>query len=165
MAAESTATERAIDSETVPFPSTQWFEALAARMTEQRDHFEKLGACDCVAQLTIWDGPNDEEWRCQFVFDEFDVTGIKEVTEDDEPQADFILETDLETWQEMVDSIFDGQGQPGLDHTLNRLSMPGTPIRLWSHDPLNRDAFYRFNQTIQRFINNCASFKTTWPEG
>ena len=133
-------------------------------MAEQRDHFAGLGACDCVGQLTIWDAPGGGEWRCQFVFEEFDVTSVREVTEDDEEDADFIMETDLETWQEMVDSIVEGQGQPGLNFTLNRLSMPGTPIRLWSHDPLQRDVFFRFNQTIQHFINNCGSFTTTWPE-
>jgi hypothetical protein len=147
---------------TAAFPSVQWFELLASRMAGQRDHFVKLGDCDCVGQLTIWDGPGGDPWRCQFRFEQYDVVDIREITEDDEESSDFILETDLETWQEMVASIIEGEGTPGLGYTLNRLAMPGTPIRLWSHDPLQRDTFYRFNQTIQHFINNCATFTTEW---
>lgn len=153
----------AVDAETtVAFPSVEWFQMLATKMAGQREHFEKLGACDCVGQLTIWDGPGGEEWRCQFRFEEYDVVDVRLVTEDEEPTSDFILETDVETWQGMVDSIVEGDGQPGLLFTLNRLSMPGTPIRLWSHDPVNRDAYYRFNQTIQHFVNNCSTFTTVW---
>ncbi len=134
-------------------------------MRDQRDEFEKLGPCDpTTAQLTIWDGPNDDEWRCQFTFDEYDVVNVKIVTEDDELQADFIMETDLESWQEMVNSIVEGNGQPGLDYTLNKLTMPNVPIRCWSSDPLRKDMFFRYNQTIQRYINNCATFTTEWLE-
>lgn len=149
----------------VPFPSVEWFETLATRMREQRDEFEKLGPCDpTTAQLTIWDGPDGDEWRCQFTFDDFDVVDVKLVTEEDEPQADFIMETDLDTWQQMVDSIVEGGGQPGFEQTLNYLSMPNTPIRCWSDDPLRKDMFFRYNQTIQRYVNNCASFTTEWLE-
>ncbi len=151
--------------EIVAFPSIEWFELLAQRMAEQRDHFVSLGSCDCTAQVTIWDGPGGDEWRCQVVFEEFGVESVRLVSEEDEEAADFILETDRETWQEMVDSIVEGEGRPGLLHTLNRLTMPGTPIRCWSHDPLGRDAFFRFNQTIQHFINNSATFTTEWSEG
>ncbi len=150
---------------TVAFPSVDWFTRLGELMADQRAHFEHLGECDCTAQVTIWDGPGGDEWRCQIVFEEFGMVSAREVTEDDESDADFIMETDLETWQEMVESIVEGEGQPGLLFTLNRLSMPGTPIRLWSHDPLGRDAFFRFNQTIQHYINNCAAFTTEWIEG
>lgn len=150
-------------AKTVVFPSADWFQTLADIMADQQAHFEGLGACDCIGQVTIWDAP-DGEWRCQFVFEEFGVHTVREVSEDADADADWIMETDMETWQEMVESIVEGEGQPGLLHTLNRLSMPGTPIRMWSTDTLNRDTFFRFNQTIQHFFNNCGTFTTTWPE-
>ena len=52
-----------------------------------------------------------------------------------------------------------------LEHTLNYLSLPGTPIRVWSDDPIGRDAFFRFNQTLQEFIENCATFETSFGKG
>lgn len=147
----------------VAFPSTQWFEALAGLMHEQKEAFAKIGDIDCVMQVTIVDGTKSEEpWSCQVTFEEFSVAEIREVGSDELDRADFILETDLDTWQEMVDSIVAGGGTPDLDHTLNRLSLPGVPIRLWGVDPVRRDAYYRFNQTLQRYINNCASLRTVW---
>lgn len=132
-------------------------------MREQRDSFAKIGDIDCVMQLTLVDGTEtDEPWSCQVTFEEFSVTEVREVGPDDVDRADFVLETDLGTWKEMVESIVAGDGKPDLDHTLNRLSLPGTPIRLWGVDPVRRDAYYRFNQTLQRYINNCARLHTAW---
>lgn len=148
----------------VPFPSTAWFECLAEHMAEQHEQFRKLGTIDCTMAVSIVDGGADgEAWNVQVTFDEFTVSAVHEIEPDALEEVDFVLETDLETWQEMVESIEAGDGRPDLDHTLNRLSLPGTPIRVWSSDPLGRDMFFRFNQTLQRYINNCAAFHTTFP--
>lgn len=149
----------------VAFPSVQWFEALGQLMHEQRDHFAKIGDMDCTMQLTLYDaGPDGQPWRCQVEFEGTDVVDVREVGEDDEERADFVLETDLDTWREMVDNIVANRGRPDLDHTLNRLSLPGVPIRLWGVDPVRRDAYYRFNQSLQHYINNAAALRTRWPD-
>ena len=162
--AESLAASRDGTAE-VPFPSVAWFERLGGLMAEQRPRFEHLGTIDCVMQVTIIDGgPGEEPWQVQVTFEEFAVTDVRLVGDDELERADFVMETDLATWREMVENIVAGGG-PDLAHTLNYLSLPGTPIRVWSPDPLRRDAFFRFNQTLQEFINNCGSFATRFGEG
>ena len=148
----------------VAFPSVQWFEALGQRMHDQRDHFAKIGDMDCTMQLTLYDAsPAGQPWRCQVEFEGTDVVDVREVGEGDEERADFVIETDLDTWREMVDNIVANGGRPDLYHTLNRLSLPGVPIRLWGVDPVRRDAYYRFNQSLQHYVNNAAAFGTRWP--
>lgn len=152
-------------SEVVQFPSVQWFERLASEMAEHQAEFAHIGPVECVMQVTILDGiQGTKPWRVQVTFDGLEVTDVRVVEESDEEQADFILETDLDTWKEMVGSIVAGNGVPDLEHTLNRLSLPGTPIRLWGVDPVRRDAYYRFNQSLQHYINNCATFTTAFGE-
>ena len=79
---------------------------------------------------------------------------------DDVARADFTLEASLATWREMIEVIARGHGRPDLTHTLNYLSHPGTPIRVWSEDPLRKDLFFRYNQSLQEFINASAAFRT-----
>ncbi len=53
-------------------------------------------------------------------------------------------------------------GRPALDQTLNRLSHLGTPMRVVSDDPLKRDLFFRYNQSLQEFVNASAAFPTAF---
>ena len=70
------------------------------------------------------------------------------------------LEATLATWREMIENIAAGGGRPDLTHTLNYLSHPGTPIRLVADDPLKADLYFRYNQSLQEFVNASASFPT-----
>ena len=88
--------------------------------------------------------------------------GSAEVSEDDRVKANFILETDVWVWKEMLESIAEGGGKPDLEHSLNRLSLPGVPIRLWAEDPLDRDMFFRFNGSLQEFINESYKIPTAY---
>lgn len=145
----------------IPFPSVAWFERLGALMAEQRDRFRHLGTVDCVMGVSILGGgPGGGDWHGQVTFEEFNVGVVREVDEEEITGADFIVETDLDTWREMIENIAAHGGHADLEHTLNYLSLPGTPIRVWSDDPIRRDAFFRFNQTLQEFIENCATFPT-----
>jgi len=141
----------------ISFPSLRWFERLAELMTEDVERFRKLGAVDCTMAVSILDGgPDGAVWNAVLEFEEFAVTEIREVETSALDGVDFVLETDRESWVEMAENIRANSGRPDLDHTLNGMSMAGTPIRCWSTDPLGRDAFFRFNQSIQQFVNNCA---------
>jgi len=142
---------------TVVFPSVEWFQRLADLMAEDVERFKKLGETDCTMIVRILDGtPDGTPWNVQITFEEFAVTSVEEVDDSALEQVDFVLETDRESWEAMVENISSNNGRPDLDFTLNGLSMAGTPIRCWSVDPLRRDAFFRFNQSIQQFVNNCA---------
>ena len=154
----------------IAFPSSEWFEQLAQLMKLNRTLHEHLGYIDCVAQFTVLDGgPGGKPWSVQVAFEEFDATdvleaGPREAGPDDAARVDFTLEASLATWREMIEVIARGRGRPDLTHTLNYLSHPGTPISVWSEDPLRKDLFFRYNQSIQEFINASAAFRTIFED-
>ena len=148
----------------VPFPTLAWFRQLAELMKEDRSLHEHLGAVDCVAQFTVTDaGPNGERWSALVTFDGFEVTEVRKAKDGDEAVADFAIEADRATWRGMIQSIREGNGRPALDQTLNFLSLPGVPLRVSSEDPVRRDMFFRFNQSLQEFFNASHRFHTVFP--
>jgi hypothetical protein len=150
-------------TEALLFPSVAWFSRLAELMEARRDRHVHIGTIDCLAQFTIFDAPTaGENFHVQVRFEEYSVVEVRQVSEAESANADFILETDLDVWQEMVQNIRDGQGRPDLEHSLNKLSLPGVPMRLWSEDPLARDLFFRYNQSLQEFWNACSEIETVF---
>ncbi|MBS4729315.1 hypothetical protein MSM1_13540 [Mycobacterium sp. SM1] len=138
-------------------PTVEWLTRLAEINKADLAEFRKLGEVDCRFAVDIVDGgPGGSALIVQVTFDGFDVSEIKEIGATELESMDFVIETDRDSWQEMVDNIRAGNGRPDLDHTLNALSIASTPIRVWSSDPLGRDMFFRYNQSLQHFINNCA---------
>lgn len=144
-------------STSTDLPTVDWLSRLAEINKADLAEFRKLGEVDCRFAVDIVDGgPGGSPLIVQLRFDGFDVDEIKEIDEAGLEAMDFVVETDRDSWLEMVDSIRAGDGRPDLEHTLNALSMAATPIRVWSSDPLGRDMFFRYNQTLQHFFNNCA---------
>lgn len=157
MTATGTAAETATAPAGPPFPSLEWFAELARMMDEQHDEFGRIGTIDCSMAVCLLDGgPGGTPWCVRLDFEELSVRKLRLIDVDELGGLDFVVETDLATWNEMVADIVANGGRPDLGHTLNGLSLPGTPIRVWSSDPLGRDMFFRYNQTLQRFVNNCA---------
>jgi hypothetical protein len=153
----------ATSHETIVFPSIEWFCALAERMNANRARQEQLGYVDCIAEFKVLDGgPGGKPVAYQITFEEFAATDVLEATPADEGRADFALEASLDTWREMIESIAAGNGRPGLEQTLNRLSHMGTPVQLRAPDPLRKDMYFRFNQSLQEFVNASASFRTSF---
>ena len=152
-------------AERVPFPSLAWFERLAKLMELHRARHEHLGYVDCVAGFRVLDGSPSGPWTAHVTFEEFSVAALCEPSADRDAEADFVLEADLHTWREMIESIAAGEGRPDLEQTLNRLTHMGTPIRLVSDDPLRADLYYRYNQSLQEFVNASAEFETSFPPG
>jgi hypothetical protein len=151
-------------SDPVPFPSVAWFERLAELMNADRTRQIQLGFVDCVARFTVLGaGSGARDWSADVTFEEFEATDVREPAPGEASRADFALEASLATWREMIESIAKGGGRPDLDHTLNRLSHAGTPIRLRSDDVLRSDLYFRFNQSLQEFVNASARFETRFP--
>ncbi len=149
----------------VPFPSAEWFHRLADCMNTNRARQEQLGYVDCVAQFTVIDAVSGmRPWSVQVTFEEFAARDVCEVGPDDAERADFVLEASLATWREMIESIAEGGGRPDLEHTLNRLTHMGHPIALRGDDPLRRDLYFRYNQSLQEFVNASATFRTSFAE-
>jgi hypothetical protein len=141
----------------VDLPTVKWMQRLADAMTADADTFRKLGEIDCRMAVSILDGaPDGSRLSVQVTFEELSVVEIKEIEESELDSMDFVIETDQEVWQEMVDNISAGDGRPDLEHTLNALSITGIPVRVWSSDTLGKDMFFRYNQSLQQFFNNCA---------
>jgi hypothetical protein len=147
----------------ISFPSLAWFEMLGERMNADRARYEHLGYVDCIVEFAVRDarGPG-RPLRVQVTFDEFSVTDVREAGPADAERADFTLEADPKAWREMIESIAKGKGRPGLDQTLNHLSHFDAPFRVCSADPLKRDLYFRYNQSLQEFVNASALCVTTF---
>ena len=134
------------------FPSVEWFNAIKD-IVNQDPKFRQLGTVDSVL------GVKAGEQIFELTFEAFECTGVKVASENDLRDMDFWLEQPYDKWQEMIENI-KKHGAADLTHTLNTidLSMPEGLAR--SHDGYRRDAFYRFNQSIQDFFNAAAKIDT-----
>jgi hypothetical protein len=138
------------------FPSTAWFEALSERTKEDREKFRVLGYVDADVGIKI-DGNGAGAHSYLLEFRDY---GVKAVSERDSlDDADFTLEGSLEAWTDMVRNIAKN-GEADVDHSLNRLTMAGTPLRIVATDQLKTDIFFRFNQSFQAFFNEAANVPT-----
>ena len=147
--------------EEIAFPSVPWFQRLADLMNANRARQEQLGYVDCVAGFTVTDGaPGGAPWTALVTFEEFAATTVREAGPGE--TGDFTIAASLATWRAMIESVARGRGRPELDQTLNRLSHFGTPIAVTSDDPLKRDLYFRYNQSLQEFVNASAAFCTTF---
>jgi len=138
------------------FPSTEWFNAIC-ELVNNDPAFRQLGTVDSVIGVKVGDK------IFELTFEAFECTGVREVAESDLRDMDFWLEQPYDKWQEMLNNI-KVHGAADLTHTLNTidLSMPEGLAR--SHDGYRRDAFYRFNQSIQDFFNASAKIETKFAE-
>lgn len=146
----------------LPFPSLHWFLALAELMNENRALHEHLGFVDCIAEFAVDDGgPHGETVAYQVTFEEFCAVDVRPATEP--ARADFRVSGPLWAWQMMISSIAQHGGRPALDCTLNHLTHLGEPLRVTSTDPLRRDLYFRYNQSLQEFFNASARIVTEFP--
>ena len=144
------------------FPSVEWFEAVSRRMAEDKERFKLLGYVDANVGIKIdANGQGSNGYVLQFV--DYGVSGVKEV-DDPVEVADFVIEGSLDAWTEMVKNIRKN-GEPDLEHTLNRLTMAGVPLRLVAKDQMQEDMFYRFGQSFQAFFNEAAAVPTEFATG
>lgn len=142
------------------FPSTSWFEALAQRMREQEAAYRELGSVECTMVVKI-DAPSGS-LLYELVFDGFAARSVRKLAKLDQARpGHFVLEASLETWREMIDNIRANAG-PDLTHTLNYLTFPDDPMRVSGPDQLEVDAFYRYNESLQRFFNGAAAVPTAY---
>jgi hypothetical protein len=138
------------------FPSDAWFEAMVARAAENADTLRDLGIANYRLILETMDG--DTARHFGLVLDGYDVEYAGELTDDAAAtafEADATLTGPLLTWQEMIDNISE-HGGADLQHTLNALSIAEIPMRVFSDDPMGRDKFYRYNETLQEIFDGTA---------
>ncbi len=144
------------------FPSRGWFEQLAAFMRADESSFRLLGPVDCSMVVKV--DRDTETELFEVVFEAFGVKSIRRLGRIDDAAPDhFVIEATLETWSEMIDNIR-AHGAADLSHTLNYLTFPDDPMAVSGPDQLQIDAFYRYNQSLQRFFNGAAQLETRYPQ-
>jgi hypothetical protein len=144
-------------AEPIPFPSTEWFEALAGCMGSDQPRFKELGTTDCclVAKIEGGGGRSD---LYEVVFEGFGVKSVRRIERLEEaPSSHFVIEGSLGAWREMIENIR-ANGRADRSHTLNYLTLPDVPMRVKGPNQLEVDAFYRYNETLQRFFDAAARF-------
>jgi hypothetical protein len=142
------------------FPSTQWFEALAHRMAQEEAAYRELGPVECTMVVRV-DAPSGPQLH-EVAFEGFQVRSVRRLARLEDAAPDhFVIEASLDTWREMIDNIRANAG-PDLTHTLNYLTFPDEPMRVTGPDQLEVDAFYRYNQSLQRFFNGAAAVPTAY---
>lgn len=139
------------------FPSVSWFEEVAHGADPER--LKRLGYVEADVGVLVEDGGQ----AAGFIL-EFDGYGPRAVRASADPvaDADFVIAGSLGAWREMIENIA-ANGEADLDHTLNRLTMAGTPLRLLASDQLRQDLFFRFNQSFQAFFDASAHVGTEFP--
>ncbi len=139
------------------FPSVEWFEALSARVAADKEEFKRLGYFDANVGVKIdANGSGTKGYVLEFAC--YGVRSVRGVA-DPVAESDFTIEGSLDAWTDMVRNIQD-HGEPDLDHTLNRLTMAGVPLKVVAKDQLEIDIFYRFNQSLQAYFNEAAALPT-----
>jgi hypothetical protein len=145
---------------TVQFPSTQWFEHLAARMNDQRAKYQNFGFVTARAVFKITGTPVGNR-NFGLVFDGFECLEVHELADDAIASfdPDWVIEGGYATWKEMVQNI-KAHGEADPDHTLNRLCLLGHPLKVHGEDQTRVDVFYRQLFSFQAFIDEAAGVDT-----
>lgn len=134
------------------FPSVEWFNAIKD-LVNNDPAFRQLGTIDTVIGVKV--GSKIYE----LTFEAFECTGVREVSANDLRDMDFWLEQSYDQWKDMLENI-KKNGAADLSHTLNTIDLSTPEGFARSHDGYRRDAFYRFNQSIQDFFNASAKIDT-----
>ena len=139
------------------FPSVEWFEAVKD-LVNQDEEFRRLGTIDALVGVKVGDK------IYQLTFEAFECTEVKEIGENDLRDLDFWLEQSPEEWKEMLD-VIKQNGSADLQHTLNTLDLNKPEGLARSFDGYRRDAFYRFNQSLQHFFDTSSKIDTEFAVG
>ena len=134
------------------FPSVEWFTTIKD-MVNSDPAFRQLGTVDAVMGVKV------QSKVYELVFEAFECTSVREASENDLRDMDFWLEQSYDQWKDMLENI-KKNGGADLTHTVNTIDLSLPEGFAKSQDGYRRDAFYRFNQSIQDFFNASAKIDT-----
>lgn len=141
--------------EVIPFPSSVWFEALGRVATDNEDTYRHLGVAEIRLALVIGNR------GYAMTFEDYEVSEIGDWNQVD--PVDCVVEGSLADWQELIEHIQE-RGRADSDHTLNSLVLSGARFVLSGDDQLGIDRFYRFNATLQTFLEGAREIATSFSE-
>lgn len=134
--------------------SVRFFDALATEMNAHPELYEVLGDVDM--DLAIVMTGEHGEFRVRLTFEGITCAGVDEIGDGDEHTADCYLQGPLVEWQAMFDDIAEHGHATGW-WTINSLTLVGEKIAVHGDDPLGVDLFFRYNQTVQNFLDGAAA--------
>ncbi len=137
------------------FPSVEWFRT-AGDLLNKSDSFKRLGTCDTRMGVQV----GDEYF--QINFEAFEVAEITKIDAARADKLDFVLVQSPEAWRAMLDDI-KTNGHATHEFTLNSLDLRSDEELAQGKDYVRRDAFYRFNQTLQDYFDMSSQMETTYP--
>jgi hypothetical protein len=140
-------------SRSLEFPSTAWFRALAEAASTDESRYRRFG------YLEIKLGVNVGEKGYRMIFEDF---GCSEVEEwDGSAPVDCTVSASPADWRELIAHI-QARGSADPQHTLNSLVLAGDRFALSGDEQLGVDRFYRFNASLQAFIEEARNVPTGW---
>ena len=138
------------------FPSKQWFEEVREVYNSDSSlHSGGGGACDTTAGFCIG------ESRYFIEFAGLQCAQVRQCSDAELEQTDFIIEMPMESWTAMVKDVQEN-GKASSNHTLNSLDLDleegiaRSPV----DDQYKQDLFYRYNQNFQDFFNASSRVET-----
>jgi hypothetical protein len=134
------------------FPSVEWFSAIKD-LVNADPKFRELGTVDTTMGIKVGSK------IFKITFEAFECADVREVAESDLRDMDFYLDQSYDGWKEMIENIKQ-HGAADLSHTLNTIDLTNPDGFAQAHDGYRRDAFYRFNQSIQDFFDASAKIDT-----
>lgn len=140
-----------VETPTVPFPSLAWFQALADAAARDPDRYRRLGWVELVFGIVVG------EERYRLTFDGYVCTEVAPWLPGE--RVDCWVEASAADWRELIEHL-QTRGRADARHTLNSLVLAGDRFRLRADEQLGADAFYRFNATLQAFIEEARNVPT-----
>ncbi|MHB1711735.1 MAG: hypothetical protein ACYCV7_10070 [Acidimicrobiales bacterium] len=149
-------------AESIPsFPSGAWFDWLVEDVDERPAEYQRLGFADCRFAMEMTEASGRSRWF-GLVLDGYEIRSEGELGDPGAFHADVEVSGPLDGWEEMVGVILD-QGAADRAHTLNALSIAGFPLCARSSDPMGRDKFYRYAETLQTLFDSAGGRTGTVP--
>ena len=135
-----------------------WFSALSQVARAEADHLATLGMADfrLLVEVTSEAGAA----RFGIVLDGYDVTVTHRLAPEEAFASDAVLRGDEASWRELVENIVANNGAD-VSHSLNALSIAGWPLQLSSDDPVGRDKFFRYAETLQALFDGISRVRST----
>ncbi len=130
-----------------------WFQTMADDARNRPDVYRRLGFGDL--RLVVEETDDSGTRRFGLVLDGYDVASAGEIDDVDGFRPDATITGTRQTWDEMAANIV-ANGAADLGHTLNSLSIAEAPLRVSSPDPLGRDKFFRYAETLQSLFDSLA---------
>ncbi len=136
------------------FPSVEWFNT-AGDLLNKSDSFKRLGTCDTQMGVAVGDRYFEVD------FEAFEMAAAKQIDAERAAELDFVLTQDYDAWKAMLQDI-KANGRATHEFTLNSLDLRSDAEFAKGKDYNRRDAFYRFNQTLQEYFDMSAQMDTTF---